>query len=691
MAMQLHGTVSSRMNEMEKEALMSYKDTLVNSIDPLVIARQLAVTGCISQSFYDIIRARYITEVSRTEISEHLIYNLQFHTNIIALIQALDRCGYSKLSSALFMTFIKMHTGFHEVGKNRNTDRKNLHSLFGKLKIMIHDAQFRNPREFLRNLAKRFMKQFNEETNEAKKQKIADKCVVVLGAEIDAHAITFNSDLPNNEMFSEMKLLVPYTENTLISDVVYYGRLANANAIAKKFEDGEDMLKEARVRAYNTSPCLELVNMLYIEVYFLLWQYEETPTKPIRDLLMMWGRIGLESLEEEEYGTKLLWRRMFILRMVFCLLGIGNRANIIFGACIDDECASIAELLLTKFDQYFQDIEQRREMFYSVARARLCQYRGQHSEAFLHVCKAEKLSISGNFKEMEFIKQYKSIILVEDNNKTLSEEVMDSTCSIHRKTNELISGDLPHRQCHIGDHHLFNLPEIIDSEETELKQPVLSVWQVPRNHICQLSSCNKDDSALHDPPGNELNDKYCIKRYTAETENCTVCSSELFGIYTGNQHILNLLETTDSEETEHKQQVLSKNQVTPNHICQLSSYSNDYSVLHDPPVNTLHENYCNGRHTTESEKCILSSSELFGDGLEHECTSTMNKVIIEEKTFQQDCSQTCMSPGYADYMNNIERLNSMVLFEERGEPEGASIVDDKWIQQVNIFVMYRPR
>lgn len=352
---------------------------------------------------------------------------------------------------------------------------------------MIHDAQFKDPREALRNLAKSFMKQFEEEEDELKKQRLADKVVAILGAEIDAHAITFDSGLPNNETFDEMKSLVPYTENTLITDVVYYGRLANANAIALKFDDGEDMLREARTRAFNTGPCLELVNM-YIEVYFLLWRYEQTPTNEIRDSLLMWGRIGLESLEAEEYGTKLMWRRMFILRMVFCLLGIGNRANIIVEADVDANCVNMAEGLLAEFDRFYEKIEQRRQMFYFVAKARLFQFRGDLTMAELFVQKAEQLALSGNFREVEFIQEFKEVIEVSFHGAT------DSTLSWQPSHNS--SGDDPYPENIIEDSrsepneeheqmhsvHAFSsttfsspgnytLPSESESEETRLKEP----------------------------------------------------------------------------------------------------------------------------------------------------------------------------------------------------------------------------
>ena len=536
-------TNNAGMSTMETKALLSYKQTLINAIDPVYVAFQLAKYNCISKGLCQIIQTRFIAGISKEENNELLLDNVPFHTNLLSFIKVLDKCGYHRLSARLFLIFIKMQTGFLEVQKSRNIDRKNLHSFFRKLKIMIHDAQFKNPTEFLRDLAKRFMKQFEKEKDPAKKQRIADKVVAIIGAGIDAQAITFDTELPNNDMFSLMKAIVPYTGNTLITDVVYYGRLANANAIARNFEDGEGMLREARVRAYNTGPCLELVNMLYIQVYFLLWQYEQTPTKQIRDSLMMWGRIGIESLEEEEFGTKLMWRRMFIQRMVFCLLGIGNRANIIHGAYVDDDCAKTAENLLADFDQYSERIEQRRKMFYNVAKGRLYQYRGEFEVASLYVSDAEKLAMSGNFKELEFIRDYKlslgehEVVRVDIQESAMYSNSLQRPGPIPKKVNRSLKEDLHPAHMHYIHEGLSSnqeesatlvLPEGTPSEETELKQPILPEDQTFVKGLYGDHSNDNTERKIPDPQMSNGN-QVCTENSVKDSHDLEFSSSELFG------------------------------------------------------------------------------------------------------------------------------------------------------------------
>ncbi|XP_053383958.1 uncharacterized protein LOC123564993 [Mercenaria mercenaria] len=289
---------------------------------------------------------------------------------------------------------------------------------FRNLKRMVHDAQFQNPRLALRQLANRFVDQMQNETNPVRRQLLADKCIAIIGTEIDAIAITFDKRLHEHDVFTQMKQLVSETSNTSITDVVYFGRLANANSIAGNFHNSEDMLTEARCRAYNTGPCLELVNMLYTEVYVKLWEFEKYPSEKLRKQLMMWGRIGIESLEHEDVDTKTFWRRMFILRMAFCLLGIGNRANVIENCPVDKDCLSQARNLLSDIDRTWYGIETRRKMFYFVAKARLGELTNSITECIENIKVARKLANDGHFEEIKFIAEYYEKVTQQIGNQT---------------------------------------------------------------------------------------------------------------------------------------------------------------------------------------------------------------------------------------------------------------------------------
>ncbi|XP_052811990.1 uncharacterized protein LOC128239403 [Mya arenaria] len=395
---------TNTMTEQEVEALIQCREELAETIDPMYVAIVMRDNNCLQEEVLN----EVIASQKRNSLEEMpfsvLFSHLPSNVSLSKFVQNLDMCGYKKTAARLFLTFLKINNEVvTHVSKTAAGQRPMVHKFFRNLKRMVHDAQFKNPRTALRELALRYVEKMSSERDDMKRQMLADKCIAVIGAEIDAIAITFDTSLHRGEPFTQMKSLTTETSNTLITDVVYFGRLANAHSIAGRFDDSENMLRAARCKAYNIGPCLELVNMLYIEVYVRLWQFEHKPSKELRQALLMWGRIGLESLEEEDVDTKRLWRRMFILRMVFCLLGLGNRANLITNCPVDEACMQEARDLLSDVYKNWYGIEARRKMFYFVARARLLELDGQFTGCLETLACAKVVAEEGHFEEKRFI------------------------------------------------------------------------------------------------------------------------------------------------------------------------------------------------------------------------------------------------------------------------------------------------
>ena len=424
----------SLWSEAEIKALLTFKGQIIGVVDPLYIASQMVENGYISKDLHEAVQKKISAGVKRRDIADFLISNLPFHTLFASVIRALHNYGYRKLSSKLFLQFARSQTGINVVKKTQYEKKSQLESFYKGLNVKIQDGQFKNPREALDQLAKRFISRFEVELNPREKTRIAEKCVAVLGAQMYAHAITHDSALPRNELFSKIKSLVPFTQNVWATDVVYYVGKAYANFMAMNIEYGENMLTAARVGVYNTGPCVELINVLLMETYYLLCKYEISPTIKIKEDLLMWGNIGIESLEEEDDEMKIFWRRMFILPMVFCLLGIGNKVSIIPGAYIDANCIQMAEQLLADIDKHFEGIAQRREMFYRVARARLNQLLGRTDDALIHISLAENLAESGQFKEVFNIREIKSTLQTAKNGR-------DKTTYMYHKNAECVPSD----------------------------------------------------------------------------------------------------------------------------------------------------------------------------------------------------------------------------------------------------------
>ncbi|XP_052793001.1 uncharacterized protein LOC128226927 [Mya arenaria] len=284
--------------------------------------------------------------------------------------------------------------------------RPSLIKMIDNLKMMVDDAQFTNPWLTLRQLNDRFILQMQNESNDYRRQTLADKCVAYLCAEIDAIAITFDKGLCERDLFTKMKSLTSETSNTLLTDVVYFGRLANANAIAGRFDESEDMLRAARCKAFHIGPCRELLVMFYIEVQVRLYSFDKTPTADARRSLLRWGRMGLQYAEQVNLDGKKAWRRSFVLRMVFCLLGLGNTANIIENCHVDETCIVEAKELLANIDRNWTGIKTRRQMLYHVARGRIAELTEQYQDCLNNLRISMHLAREGQFFELEFISNY---------------------------------------------------------------------------------------------------------------------------------------------------------------------------------------------------------------------------------------------------------------------------------------------
>lgn len=103
--------------------------------------------------------------------------------------------------------------------------------------------------------------------------------------------------------------------------------------------------------------CLEIVNMIYIDVYFKLWQFEQMFMMELKELFFYEGSKGLWVFREEEEEIRNLWKRMFFLRMIFCLVGLSNKGCCILGCVICEEDVDGVEKYMNEID--FKDIEVR--------------------------------------------------------------------------------------------------------------------------------------------------------------------------------------------------------------------------------------------------------------------------------------------------------------------------------------------
>lgn len=386
-----------------KQDLEALREFLKHA-DTRAVALTLQMMGCLDGRLD-------VGDITWGQIFQILVFRDYSFVSLDDLCRRFFDHGYQDLARSLFLYSLYAESQSQSlvtVKRSVPANKKTIHLYFKNLKRLVHNAQFKDPRSFFRKQARLLQNQIQHESAESKRQFLADKYIALLGAEIDAIAITYDVTLPDQDIFTELKSLAVNSTDASISEVVFFGRKANALAIAKKFSEGEDMVKQAHCCANFTGPCLEIANMIYIDVYFKLWQFEQTPTTELKESLLYEGSKGLWALSEEEEEIRNLWKRMFLLRMIFCLVGLSNKGRCIPGCVIREEDMDRAEKYMNEID--LKDIEARREMMYYIAKARIKQLRRMFDDANTEIDRAEAIAQSGNFKEIDSIMEYRSLL-----------------------------------------------------------------------------------------------------------------------------------------------------------------------------------------------------------------------------------------------------------------------------------------
>lgn len=434
-----------------KQDLEALREFLKHT-DTRTVALALQITGCLD-------RRLDVGDITWGELFRTLVFRDYSFVSSDDLCRRFFDHGYQELARSLYMHFLYAESHSQSlvtVKRSVPINKKSIHLFFKNLKRLVHNAQFKDPRIFFRKQARLLQNQIQHERAESKRQFLSDKYIALLGAEIDAIAITYDVTLPDQDIFTELKSLAVNSTDASISEVVFFGRKANALAIAKKFSEGEDMVKQAHCCANFTGPCLEIANMIYIDVYFKLWQFEQTPTTELKESLLYEGSKGLWALSEEEEEIRNLWKRMFLLRMIFCLVGLSNKGRCIPGCVICEEDVDRAEKYMNEID--LKDIEARREMMYYIAKARIKQLRRMFDDANSEIDRAEAIAQSGNFKEIDSIMEYRSF-LKKLGSETEVKTVLDEQ---HEDLADAPSLLIPSLES-------LGLTETRDSEETSVK------------------------------------------------------------------------------------------------------------------------------------------------------------------------------------------------------------------------------
>lgn len=247
------------------------------------------------------------------------------------------------------------------------------------------------------------------EKNDGRQQNMYDRYIALKAAEIDALTNRTDDIDPYGGAFSDIEEVLDRSSNPSISRVLLYGRKADVLSSLGRPEEGRCMLKEGFTYANSTDTCIESVDMVYKSVVFRLSELEEDPSNLLlKEKLLAEASRGLHELNEENEDVKIFWKRLFVLRMIYCHLGIGKRCRIFPNFEISKQSLKEAERLLSL--DPLEDLEHRRQMMYGVAKARLQELQGDLSSAVETLSRVLEIAKEGNYTEMPMISDYLSCL-----------------------------------------------------------------------------------------------------------------------------------------------------------------------------------------------------------------------------------------------------------------------------------------
>lgn len=405
------------MNTCEKQIMCSYRHTLQKFVDPIIVVDGLYQVGHFSanqrKQLYNLLK----TYSDRQYIWDALYLLMLEQCKLQSLLKVLLGNGYRDVAIEMSQKVRiatpqqKQIVRIHRT-KTENSSHRFAQRLFMNFKINTHNNAFINPRKYCHEESQKYKLQLDRcqsSEDDTIKTEIADKYAACLLAEIDSHLMLYTKNSFLSGLMIELQRLIPNTSNSSITHLSYQSRLAIRYALEGKHDDEEEHLQSAICTSLLVGRCVEISNLLYIYAFNLLCRYEKYPTKNLRDKVIHIAELGLQSVDEEDESIREFWMRLFIIRIIYCLLGLSFRGDPISGITIDKHCISRAKLMLSEIDRLWERIESRRKIMYYVAKARVAELErndGYIDTVSLFLDMAIKIGEEGEYGETQFIKEY---------------------------------------------------------------------------------------------------------------------------------------------------------------------------------------------------------------------------------------------------------------------------------------------
>ena len=392
----------------EKCALKRTGTEISNGVDPIALALEFYKKGCITGELKTRIYKLSQNGMPRNQICSTLFDAVQHQMTMQKLIQCLFKCRYRTLACRLFLS-----EKIRDICGNGSMYRA-VHPYV--LTLGKNYFYFSSPYQTLRRFAASPLANIHKTSNIRQRELMASALVEIQGTEV-VTKIKTDSDIPVLccDMQTEIQKLSIAKCGDKTEDVSYYTRMAELASALGNHAFAEQMRVSAESRRYADATIIENLNLLYTEISINLVQLErlENDDSDLKDELLMWAYMGLDIIELSDTARLTAWRKLFILQIVSCLLGIGS-VGTIYSNNINTEALQEAKDLLAQLDSLMHNSStKRQEILYFVAKSRQSECSGDFELAKIYISKAKQVeSQDASLREMgKHVQEYELKIL----------------------------------------------------------------------------------------------------------------------------------------------------------------------------------------------------------------------------------------------------------------------------------------
>lgn len=427
------------LNQAEILALKLFFESFETKEELTELLEELKNKSVISEEVFDklcrlLLKPKFNKEYFSTLITQEISGARRLPCGLQYVINVIDQSGKKDLANKLVVLChnINMHGIPSKIQKFSAPRRKKIQLFSEKMKKMIQDMDFIDPVEHFRNFSVKIKDKINSMSHILKKRdltELCDKYIASLTLTMDSMANKTNAIDPNDQLFLDMESILTMTSCADLSRCMLYGRRAVVLSFANRKSEGDEMIKEALVCANRVSGCMEIVDTLYKVILYLRAWYEFFP-QIITDAIYDHFTKAIHILKNESDDIRLFWTRRFTFRLLFCYLGLGMRCFFIKHYKCSCEVTKEAERLIQIYDS--PDAELRVQMYFAIAKSRLCHLKGDIDKALEHIQLAKDIAKNGECCELNIISETEQMLFLRDCDPLfVEEESSDSELVTH--------------------------------------------------------------------------------------------------------------------------------------------------------------------------------------------------------------------------------------------------------------------